>query len=105
MLSNHMALYREAAKYVNQVIKRKAVTAHMIHRWVEEAKRIQQTRGIMGLVTHYKRLYKHLLTEQEIKKLKKAPRKTELAFRLIEVLVKEGVLTPNQAKWLKQYVK
>lgn len=100
-----MGLYREAAKYVNQVIKRKAVTANMFHQWVEEAKRIRQTKGVMGLVTHYKRLYKHLLTEQEIEKLKMAPRKTELSFRLIDVLVMEGVLNPNQARWLKQYVK
>lgn len=104
-MSNHQELYRETARYVNRVIRRKAVTAKMFHQWVEEAKRIKQTKGTMGLISHYKRLYKQVLTEQEVEKLKNSPRKKELSYKLIDVLIEEGVLSFAQAKWLKQYVK
>lgn len=104
-MSNHQALYRETAKYVNSVVRRQVVTAKMFHEWVEEAKRVRQRAGMMGLISHYKKLYKQMLTDQEVEKLKRSPRKTELSYRLIDVLVEEGVLTANQAKWLKQYVK
>lgn len=104
-MSNYQALYRESARYVNRVIGRKAITAKMFHQWVEDAKRIKQTKGTMGLMSHYKRLYKQILTEDEIEKLKNSARTTGLSFRLIDVLVEEGVLSTTQAKWLKQYVK
>lgn len=103
-MDHYQALYRETARYVNKVIRRKAITAKMIQRWVEDAKRIKQTKGTVGLVSHYKRLYKQVLTEQEIERLKHSARKTELSFRLIDVLVEEKVLTAVQAKWAKQYV-
>lgn len=101
----HQALYREIAKYVNKVVRRKAVTAQMFHQWVEEAKRIKVTTGTMGLINHYKRLYKQVLSEREVEMLKHSPRKIELSYRLIDVLIKEDVLSPTQAKWLKHYVK
>lgn len=104
-MSNHQALYRETARYVNKIIRRKAVTPKMFHQWVEDAKRIKRTTGTMGLLSHYKRLYKQILTEHEIEKLKNSARKTELSYRLVDVLVEEGVLSATQAKWLKQYVK
>lgn len=103
-MSDHQTLYREAANYVNSVIRRKAVTAHMFHQWVERAKRIKRTTGTMGLINHYKRLYKQVLSEREVEKLKNSPRKNEFSYRLIDVLIEEGVLSPTQAKWLKQYV-
>lgn len=104
-MSDHEALYRETAKYVNKVVRRKAVSPRMFHQWVEEAKRIKMTTGTMGLIHHYKRLYKQVLTEREAEKLKHSARKTELSYRMIDVLIEEGVLSPTQAKWLKQYVK
>lgn len=103
-MSDHQALYRETANYINSVIRRKAVTAHMFHQWVEQAKLIKQTSGTMGLVHHYKRLYKQVLSEREVEKLKNSARKNEFSYRLIDVLIEEGVLSPTQARWLKQYV-
>lgn len=103
-MSNHQALYREAANYVNSVIRRNAVTAHMFHQWVERAKRIKRTKGTMGLINHYKQLYKQVLSDREVELIKNSPRKKELSYRLIDVLIDEGVLSPTQAKWLKQYV-
>lgn len=104
-MSDHYALYRETARYVNRVIRRPALTADMLHRWVEEAKHIKGRRGLIGLYSHYERLFKSFLTEGEIERLKHAPRKNELSRQLIDTLVQERVLSPKQARWVKQYVK
>lgn len=104
-VNQYLPLYREVAQYVNRIIGRKAVTAKMLHQWVEDAKIIKRSRGTFALITHYHRLYKQMLSEEEVEQLKRSPRKTELSYRMIDVLVREGVLSPAQAKMLKQYVK
>ncbi|WP_054949931.1 hypothetical protein [Numidum massiliense] len=101
----YMPLYKEIASYINRVVGRRVVTPMLFHEWVEEAKVIKRRRGTLALVSHYRRLYKQYVTEEEEEVLKRSRRKNELSFKMIDVLIAEGVLSLTQANLLKQYVR
>ncbi|GGE16706.1 hypothetical protein GCM10011571_17980 [Marinithermofilum abyssi] len=104
-MNQKQLLYHDFARTVNRTLGRTAVTVERIHRTVEEAKRVRQTGGTMALLQYVNGLSERLFSPVEVEKLKQSPRRTELSNRMLDLLVKEKVLTPSQAMMLKGMVR
>jgi hypothetical protein len=103
-VNRDQALYVDLARTINRTLGRKAVHPESIRQAVEEAKRIKRYGGTMELIHYATHLYETWFTPEEVEMLKQSPRKKELSYRLIDLLVLEKVLTPAQGMMFKRMV-
>ncbi|MBN2908282.1 hypothetical protein JQC72_01945 [Polycladomyces sp. WAk] len=97
-------LYMDLARTINQTLGRKAIHPERIRQAVEEAKRIKRYGGTAELIHYATHLYETWFTPEEVEMLKRSPRKKELSYRMIDLLILEKVLTPAQGMMLKRMV-
>ncbi|OYD06434.1 hypothetical protein [Paludifilum halophilum] len=104
-MNSKTLLYQEVARAINRTLGRKAVTVERIVRTVEEAKRVRKKEGSLSLVQYLNHLTERMFSPPEVEKLKQSPRKKELSNRMLDLLVKEQVITPREAVMLKKMVR
>jgi len=97
-------LYMDLARTINQTLGRKAIHPERIRQAVKEAKRIKRYGGTAELIHYATHLYETWFTPEEVEMLKRSPRKKELSYRMIDLLIMEKVLTPAQGMMLKRMV-
>ncbi|SEN15705.1 hypothetical protein [Lihuaxuella thermophila] len=95
-------VYQDVVRTINQTVGRKAVTVEQIKSLVNQAKMIRRTRGVTGLMSFASQLPYRMFTQQEIERLQRSPRWYELSGKMIDLMVYEGVITPMEARMLKQ---
>lgn len=99
------ALYEEAARHINRVLGRKAVSVRRIHQVIEQAKQVRRSGGAFALLHYSTELVHRLFTPGEVEKLKQSPRYRELSHRLLDLMVEERVVTRREAMMLKRAVR
>ncbi len=96
--------YQSLADYINQTLSRKAISARKIDALVREAKRIRQQQGLMGLWNFASQLPARFFTDSEIERLKRSPAWSTFTRHFIQILIREGVITPWEAKMMERYI-
>jgi hypothetical protein len=99
------AIYAEAARQINQILGRKAVSVRRIHRLIEQAKQIRRSGGVLALLHFSTEMVHRLFTPEEVEMLKQSPRYREMSFQLIDLMVEEQVITRREAMILKRAVR
>ena len=97
-------LYQELAMKVNKTLNRKAITVDQIYAVVEKAKIIKKTKGAFGLFSFATSIPSQFFTDTEIEKLKKSPQWEEFSQKMINLFVKEGIISKMQANMVKNYI-
>jgi hypothetical protein len=97
-------LYVDLARAINETLGRKAIHPERIRQAVEEAKRIKRYGGTAELIHYATHLYETWFTPEEVEMLRRSPRRRELSYRMIDLLVRERVLTPTQGMMFKHMV-
>lgn len=96
--------YQSLADRINQTLSRKAITARKIDSLVRKAKRVRQQKGVFGLWNFAARLPSYFFTESEIERLKQSPEWSTFVRHFIQILIREGVITPWEAKMMDRYI-
>lgn len=96
--------YQALADQINRTVSRKAVTAKEIDSLVRKAKRIRQTQGVFGLWNFASQLPSHFFTESEIERLRQSPEWFAFSRQFIQILIREGVITPWEARMIDRYI-
>ncbi|SDX99256.1 hypothetical protein [Thermoactinomyces sp. DSM 45892] len=97
-------LYRDVADLVNTTTGRRAVSASRLQKLVMEAKYVRKTQGTMGLMNYAQRLPYQFLSTNEIEMLRTSPRYREFSYRVIDLFVREGVISQFEAMMLRRAV-
>ncbi|TCP70647.1 hypothetical protein [Baia soyae] len=97
-------LYKEVSHLVNSTTGRKAVSASRLQKLVMEAKYVRRTQGTMGLMNYAQRLPYQFLSTNEIEMLRRSPKYREFSHRVIDLFVREGVISQFEAMMLRRAV-
>lgn len=97
-------LFQELALKINKALNRKAVTVDQINGVVEKAKLVRKTKGSFGLFAYATKIPSHFFTEVEIEKLKNSPHWDEFSQKMINLFVREGIITQTQANMAKKFL-
>lgn len=97
-------LYQQIADWVNQSLERKAISANQIVRIVQKAKSIRQQQGVWALWNFASQLPSNYFTEDEIEHLRQLPEWSIYAQQFIQQLIREGIITPWEAKMMERYI-
>lgn len=97
-------LYQEVADLINSTTGRKAVSASRLQKLVLEAKYIRKTQGTMALMSFAQQLPYKFLSANEIETLKRSPKYREFSHRVIDLFVREGVISQFEAMMLRRSI-
>lgn len=98
------ALYQELTLKINKTLNRKAVSVEQIYAVVEKAKVVKKTKGTFGLFAFATKIPSHFFTDAEVEKLKKSPHWAEFSQKMIDLFVREGIISQSQASMAKRYL-
>ncbi len=104
-MSEKERFYAELVQVINRTLGRRAVTVERVRRTVNEAKRVKKMEGVPGLLAYATNLADRLFTPREAEMLKESPYRKVYSDRMIDLLVREKILTPLQGRMLKRTVR
>lgn len=103
-MSTEDRIYYDLAETINQTIGRKAVSPRRLSKIVAEAKMIRKTKGTMALMSYAQNLPYQFLSASEIETLRRSSKYREFSLRVIDLFVREKVVTPFEAMMLRRSV-
>lgn len=98
------SFYRQLAKQVNQTVGRKAISAEQIYHMVKKARRLRQQYGFRAVMQYAQELPYQMFRPQELHKLQQSPYWHEYCHAMIDLLIREHVLTPFEGRMARRYV-